>query len=269
MITSPDNSTGLTEEELSHTDKIIGIIVSPVKTFENIARYPPRGIDWIMPIIITILFAVISNFVIMNNPNIRYEVLQKQMAQLEKNFNSMVEKGQMSREQANEQTDKIKERIDASAGIGARVSQIVSTIFVVFITFFIISGVYFLFVRFVFGDDGSYQSAMVASGLPYYIGIIAILIMTITSLILERFVSGTSVAAFMGKDVATLTGFILRKLDVMIIWSLAVTGIGFAKMFRADSVNKYIAVMFAIWIAWGMITFFIASAVPMLSFLAM
>lgn len=268
-VLSTERAPEPVEEELSHSDKFIGMLSSPGKTFEQTAKFPPRVIDWLLPVLLTVLFAIISNFVVMSNPNIRYELIQKQLQQVEKNFNSMVEKGQLSRDQADEQIDKIRDRMDESNNIGARIIQVISTLFVIFISFFIVSGVYLIFSRFVLKGQGTYASAMVANGLPYYISIFSIVLMTILSLMLGRFVAGTSVAAIINYDTTTFMGFILKKLDILTIWALAVTGIGLAKMFKSAKTGKFLITVFAIWIVWGLITFAIAQAVPFLSFLSM
>jgi hypothetical protein len=257
------------EEELSHSDKFVGILSSPGETFAKMAKFPPRVIDWLLPVALTVVFAIISNFIIMSNPNIRTALIEKQIQKAEKNFNSMVEKGQLSREQADDQIDKIRDRMEDTGAIGARIIQVMSTTFVVFLSFFIVSLVYFIFAKIALKAEGIYAQAMVANGLPYYVSILSIIVMTILSLMLGRFIAGTSVAAIINYDSQTFLGFILKKLDILTIWALALTGIGLAKMFHSSNTGKYLVTIYSIWIVWGLITFAIAKAVPFLDFLSM
>jgi len=255
------------EEELSHTDKMTGIFTEPDTTFSQMAKFPPRTIDWLLPTILMIVFAILSNLLIMSNPIIKQDVMDKQIAQMEKSFQDAVEKGQMSQEQADQQLETMRDRMDQSGGAFMAL-QFVSTVFIIFITFFIVALVYFMIAKFALKGDGTYASAMVPVGMTYYIAIIQVIIMTILSLAFDRFFSGTSIAAFIDADKTTFTGWLLGKLDIFTIWALAVTSIGLARMFKSLSTKKYYFAVFGVWILWGLITYGIAKAVPFLSWMA-
>jgi hypothetical protein len=77
----------------------------------------------------------------------------------------------------------------------------------------------------------------------------------------------TGVAAFMDLERGSFVNFILGKVDVFSIWFYAVISIGFAKMFKSQSVGKYFILIFSLWIGSSIIFFFIGKAVPFLSFL--
>lgn len=266
----PEQASEADQEELSHSDKIAGVFTSPVQTYEQMSKFPPRVIDWLLPVSLMVVIAVLANIILMSNPDIRYEIKQKQMASIEKTFNEMVEKGQLTREMADEQIEKNRERMDEFSGGGTgTILQAISTIFAIFIMFFIVTGIYFLFSRFVLKGEGSYQSALAANGMSYYISIIGMILMVLASLFMRKFLVGTSVGAFLGTDKSTFAGMLMSRLDVIGIWGLAITSIGLAKMFHSKSMGKYFAVIFGIWIVWGFIAFGIAKAVPALSFLAM
>lgn len=94
------------EEELSHTDKMIGVITAPIETFENIAKYPPKTIDWFLPVVILCIVIALTQFLVMTNPEIALQAKQKQMEAIQKNFDEMVAKKQMTQQQADEQIAK-------------------------------------------------------------------------------------------------------------------------------------------------------------------
>ena len=250
--------------ELNHTDKLVGVFASPTETFEHTAKFPPKTSDWLIPIFALIIVVIISNFLMLSNPLIKQSVQEKQMAKIEKNFNKMVEKGQITQEQADEQINKVQDNLDKQTGTVGQILQIVGTFFGVFIFFFILAGIYFLFAKFAFKGDGTYQSAMVAYGLPTYIAIAATLVKLILALSMNKFMTDTSVASIIGSNSSTFTGFILGKLDIFSIWEYAVISIAFAKMFKSKSTGKYYAMVFGLWIGFGLLFFFIAKAVPML-----
>jgi hypothetical protein len=257
------------EEQLSHSDKLTGLFTEPGKTFAKMAKSDPKTIDWLLPVCIMILLAIISNIVLMSNPVIKADAMDKQMKQMEKNFSEMVAKGQLTQEQADEQLENMRERFAGGFGAGLIVIQAVSTIVVLFIIFFIVSLVYFILSKSILKGNGTFASAMVANGLPYYINIIQIIIVTIVSLLASKLYAGTSVATFMDMEKSTFIGWLLGKVDPLTIWSVSVTGIGLAKMFRADNTMKYIIAVLVIWLGWGLIAFLLAKAVPFLSFLNM
>lgn len=266
----PEQAPETDQEELSHSDKVVGIITNPVRTFEQMSKFPPRVTDWLMPLSLMIVIAILANIILMSNPDIRYEIRQKQIASIEKTFNEMVEKGQLTREMADEQIEKNRERMDEfGTGAAAAIFGAISTLFAVSIMFFIVTGIYFLFSRFVLKGEGTFQSALSANGMSYYIAIIGTVLMVLASLSTRKFLMGTSVGAFMNADKNTLAGMLMYKLDVIGIWGLAITSIGLARMFHSKAMGKYFAVVFGIWIIWSFITLGIAKAVPALSFLAM
>ena len=257
------------ETELSHSDKLTGVFTEPSKMFEKTALFPPRSKDWLIPVLVMIVVAIIANIVMMSNPVLKSSAVDKQMKIMEKNYDDAVAKGQMTREQADEQIDRIRERMEGGVNTGMIVLQAVSTIIILFIAFFIVSLVYLIVGKFILKGEGSYASAMVANGLPYYISVLSILVTTILSMLMDRMVVGLNVASLMDMEKTNFTGWLLGKVDPLMIWSLAVTGIGIAKMFKSRAVAKSLIVVYVIWLVWGLITFFIAKAVPFLSFLNM
>ena len=68
--------------ELNHSDKLVGVFTEPTKTFERMAKFPLKTVDWLLPLILLIIVAVLANFVVMSNPTIRYNVIEKNLAQV-------------------------------------------------------------------------------------------------------------------------------------------------------------------------------------------
>ncbi len=250
--------------EMSHTDKLAGVFTSPSETFAYTAKFPPKTSDWLIPIFGLIIIVIISNFLMLNNPEIKQALQEKQITKMEKNFDKMVENGTLTQEQADEQLNKIQDGMDKQMGGIGQIFQVVGTFFGVFIFFFILAGIYFLFAKFALHGDGTYQSAMVAYGLPTYIAIVATIVKLILALTMNQFMTDTSVASIMGSDTSTFTGFILGKLDIFSIWGYAVISIAFAKMFKSESTGKYYAMIFGLWIGFGILFFFLGKAIPML-----
>jgi hypothetical protein len=247
------DSEELNVEELSHSDKIAGIITEPAKTFETTAKFPPRTIDWILPIIILLLLSIVSQFILFSNPEISYQMQQKQREVTQK----MVESGKITQEQADKQARFM-------AGPAMAVIRSVSILIFGFVFFLIITGIYFLFCKFALKGDGNYVSALVANGLTAYVAIIQVILATVFSIVLGRMMQDVSVASLLGMEKTSLAGWFLSFLDVITIWSFSVLSIGLAKMFKSQTVGKYFILVFGLWIVWKLAVFGLGNAIPFL-----
>ncbi|MBM4171319.1 MAG: hypothetical protein FJ214_05555 [Ignavibacteria bacterium] len=251
------------ELEMSHTDKLVGIFSEPGNTFSKIATTGPKTSDWIFPLLVVIVVAILSNIIMMSNPVIKHSIMEKQMAQIEKNLDDAVKSGQMTETQKEQQMEAIRDQMDQ--GMAANlIFSIIGIVIFSFISFFVVSGVFFLFSKFVLKGSGSYKDAMSAYGLPMYIVVIQVIVMVILALVTDKFFSAVSLAEFMDSDKSTIAGFLLSKVDIFSIWFYAIIGIGFAKMFKSENTGKYFIMVYGVWIGFGLLMFFLAKALPFL-----
>ncbi len=254
------------EEELSHSDKMIGIFTEPAKTYESISKFPPRTIDWFLPVFLTFLIIAITQIVINSNKGLHSQIVDKQITRMQQSLDKAVKDGRITQEQANQQLNTIQDRLESFGGLQI-VFIFVGVLIGGFIVFFILAGIYYLFAKFVLKGDGNYNSALVASGMTFYIGILQVIVATILTFALVRLLPDTSLASFMDSERTSFAGFIFSKLDVFSIWIYIVLSIGLAKMFKSQSTGKYYAVVFGLWLIGGLLIFFIAKALPFLSFI--
>jgi len=253
--------------ELSHSDKMVGIFTEPKKTFEIISKFPLKTIDWFLPVLLLFLMVSITRILVFSNEEIFFQMKQEQIQKTQKIFDDLVAKGQMTREQAEQGIEDAKKRIDMGRGPVGYIIQTISILIIGFIFFFIVILVYFIFARFILKGEGTYKSAMISDGLPAYISILQIVIASILSLAFGRLMYDTSVSSFMGMSKSTLAGFLLSKVDPFSIWVYSVISIGFAKMFKSQSLVKYFIMVFGIWIIGTLLFWLLGKAVPFLSFL--
>ena len=253
------------EEELNHTDKIVGVITEPTNMFSQVSQFTAKTVDWIVPLLIFILFVSLSTIIMQTNPQIKHDMIEKQMEAIEKNIDEAVKSGRITQDQADSQMDAIRERI-AGGGIAIMIPQIVGIVIVVFIIFFAVSGYFFAVSKFGLKGNGSYKDGMVAYGLPLYIAVIQVIINLILAMLMNKMVTDTSIATLMDSDKTQLAGFLLSKVDPLSIWFYGVVGIGFAKMFKSDSIGKYVGMVIVSWLIFSIIFFYIGKAVPFLNF---
>lgn len=248
------------QSELSHSDKMIGIFTEPSNTFEAIARFPIRSIDWVLPVVIVFILVGLMRSLAMLNEEV---ALQTRQAQIEM-FDKMVAEGKMTQEQADQAIDGIEKQMEFMRGPVGWIINIVSTLIFGFIFFFIIAGIYFLFIKFLLKGEGSYQHVLVASGLTSYITMIQVLIGGILTFVLGKIFMDTSVANFIDLEKGSLVKFFVSKIDPISIWAYSVLAIGLAKLNRAQSNTPYFILVFTLWILGGLLFFFLGKAFPIL-----
>ncbi len=261
---NPEISSNEEEYELSHTDKLVGLFTEPGKTFSEMAKYPPKASDWAIPVIILIVLAILSNILMMSNPLIKQSIIEKQMEATEKVLQDQVDSGNMTQEQADAQLEGTRDFMENQMG-GFVIIQYVATLVFIFIHFFIVTLVFFLIAKFLLKGDGTYQSSMVAFGMPYYIGVIGIVVMVILAMLMNKLFDGVSVAAFLDSDKTTIGGFLLSKVDIFSIWFYSIVSIAYAKMFKSGSSGIYFAMIYGMWLGFSILIFYLAKAVPFLA----
>jgi hypothetical protein len=256
------------EEELSHSDKMIGIFTEPSSTFEKIAKFPVKTVDWLLPFLILLFVIAVTRILVMSNEEIYYEARQKQEEQIQKTFDEMVAKGQMTQEQADQQMEGARKRMEMGRGLVGWILQTVGIFIFGFVVFLFIVLLYFLFAKFAFKGNGGYTSALVANGLPAYIGIIQIVLAAILAMAFGRLINDVSIASLANMDKSTIVGWILGKIDPFSIWTYSIVSIGLARMFKSDSTTKYFILVFGIWILGSLLLWGIGKVVPFLGFLS-
>lgn len=249
-------------EELSFTDKLVGIFTEPTNTFAQTAKFPPKTTDWLLPFFLLLLTVVISQFVMNSIPEVRMKIREQTMEQMDKNLQKQIDDGLMTKEQAKEIREQTETRMDSMGGGVAMIIQSASILIIGFLFFFIICGIYFLCIKFLLRENANYSGVLVANGLAAYIGIIQIILATILTFILNEPFRDTSLASFMNSDKSTFSGVLFGKIDLFSIWSYIVLSIGMAKMSFAKDVKKFFMLVFGLWIGWSLFAFFVLKNVP-------
>ncbi|MDY0083717.1 MAG: YIP1 family protein, partial [Ignavibacteriaceae bacterium] len=244
----------------SHTDKIVGVISEPQNLFSKLVFFPTKATDWILPLLALIIVGIFSTFIYMSNPDIKYEMQQQQQKAMREQFDKMVESGQMTREQADEQLDKTMAMFSNNTMM--QLFSAIGIFVMMLLWFFVCTTIAFLVAKFALKGDGTYSHAMTAMGLPLYISVLQGIILVIAGLLMGKVLTGINPAVLLDMDVKTVPGFLLSRLDVFSIWFYAVIGIAFAKMFKSNDVKKYVITSLAVWLVFMSIIFGLSKAVP-------
>ena len=243
-------------EELSHTDKMVGVISEPSALFSKLALLKPKATDWLLPLVAMIIVSIIATFIYMSNPEIKLQMQEQQTKAMQEQFDKMVQGGQMTQEQADEQLEKTKAMMDNP--MFTYLFPSIGVVVMTLIWFFVFTTVAFLLAKYALKGNGNYAQAMSAFGLPLYVLVVQTIILIILGLLMGKIVSGLNPTAFLDIDIKTFGGFLLSRIDLFAIWFYVVLGIAFAKMFRSDNVKKYIGVAIVTWLVIMFIIFGLA-----------
>jgi hypothetical protein len=256
------NTSEQTQEtgELSHSDKMIGVFTEPARMFSITSKFSAKHKDWVIPVLIFFIVVALIRIIAMTNKEVYFEAKKQGINRIEK----MVEGGTMTREQGDEAINAIDQQLEFMNGPVGWVITIATTIIFGLIIIFIIVGIYYLFIKFLFKGEGTFTTALVATGLTTYISILQIILAGILTMTLGKMIMDTSLASLMGSDKTTLTGWLLAKIDPISIWAYIILAIGFAKMFKSESTSKYYALVFGLWLIGGFILFQLSQAIPFL-----
>jgi hypothetical protein len=254
-ISNTPNQENPDEPELSHSDKLVGVFSEPKVTFEKISGFPPRTMDWLLPICLLVVVAIVTLLLKMNDPEVKADFVKQRITETQKGFDKAVAEGKMSRADADKKISETEKFFEGSGAIIILISFIFGTLIIGFIAFFFMALVYYLLARFALKEKGTYVSVLVASGLVSYIGIIQLIVSTILAVFMGRMILDTSLASLLGADASTYTGWALGKIDPFTIWSLFIVSIGIGKLFKAESLNKFYYMVFGVWVIGSFLMF--------------
>lgn len=244
------------EHELSHTDKIIGVISSPGDTFSNISKFPLKTIDWLMPLFVYVILFIVAQIIMSSNPVIASDLKNKQ----DQAIQNMVDQKTITEEQA-EQSRKMQEFMRGP--IGMVISAITMLVFIS-IMFFIIAFIYHLALKIFLKVSEPYKVTLIPYGLIYYIFGIQIIVAALLAISFERLIYDTSLASFINTDRASILGWLTAKIDPITIWANIVLGIGLAKLYKSDNTTKFILLVFGVWLIGTLLLYYLATVFPFL-----
>lgn len=255
-LQSDQNSTeseGSFGQELSFLDKVTGIFTEPSNVFESIKKFEFKTVDWLIPTIVLILVAILSNSLIMSNPEIKVEAIAEQRAKMEEQFKDAVAEGRMSQEQADTQIEQAEKMMEG--GLGTIFRSIGAIVFI-FLFLFLVSLFYWLIWTKLLKGTGQYKGALTVYGMTYWIGIVEVILVVILSFVMVKLVQGVSIATFVDFEKASDLRYFMAKLNPFTIWGLYVAGIGLGKIFSVEK-NKSLLTIFIIWVVYVIIAKFI------------
>jgi hypothetical protein len=187
------------ESELSHTDKIIGLVTEPAAMFSRTAKFPIKTLDWLLPVLIVLIITVISSIAVMSVPDIKMEIRQKTQEQINKGLEIAAKKGATA-DQLARQKEMGDKQLDFIGTPAAYVVQTISILILGFIIFLIVASFYFLLFKLGFKNPITYLQTLFLYGIVQYIGTLSIIVNTLLSLVLKKAFLGVNLGLIMSPD---------------------------------------------------------------------
>lgn len=225
----------LLQEELSFTDKFMGVVTNPQSTFGSIAKFELKTTDWLLPIVILLAGAVLFTILKFVDPEVKNAMWEKQKAQTIE----QLKKENKSAAEIKQVEDMMETQKEMMSGPLGYVFTGLPIFIGGFIMFFIAAGIYLIFAKLFLQSPITYKGMMIAYALPSLVAIGGMVISTILTMLLSKMIADTSVASLMGYEKGPLKS-VLAILDPIKLWGCYLTGVGMAKISNSDDTNKYV-----------------------------
>jgi len=231
-ITDHPESQGLVEE-MGVVQRVIGIFTSPQKVFQYLSHKP----EFWVPIIITIIAAVVSSFLV-------YDIA---ISDTIANYEQM--------DIPDEQRDTIIDTIESRrTGAWRYASIFVFPIIGTFVVFALVALAYWFIGNVILGGKAKFKQVFSAFAYSYLIlAIVGTIVKVPLMLSNETIKVQTSLAAFMSEDASRTALYrFFDAFDVFTIWMLVVFAIGYAVIYRFSQVKAFMGV-FISWLLYVLV----------------
>jgi len=237
MATTPVPAPEAQAATISPFGRVIGVLFSPGKTFEDIARKP----GWIVPVLVTTVLSIISVVALNQRMNWRDYIVQ----QMEKNPRS----AQLSADQKQQQ---------AEVGVKFTVAIVYAAGVVVPVLFALVVGLVMMGAYNLLAGAGARFSAALA--IVAHAGLVGIVSTPLFLLVLFLKPPGTidpenplatNLAAFLPEESAKWLVALGKSFDVFTLWTLILIAIGFAAVNPKKLKGaKSFTIAFGVWAAY-------------------
>jgi hypothetical protein len=239
-ITAPEHEPEEEELEQSHTDKLVGLFTEPVETFKTLAKFAPKTVDWVVPLIIFSIVAVIAFGVQMSDSQVEYEFIEKQMPRVEESLQSAIDSGAITEEQADTQRGLARKMIV--------ISTYAAKFFIPWVMTLISALIYLFLAKYVNNGQGTYKSSLVALSLPAYILMLGAIATAILTLATGSFYQSVNLSELLSMDPDSFTGKLLLLVDAFMIWYFIIVSIAYTKIFGGKGFGSYAVIVFGFWL---------------------
>lgn len=217
--------------------RLLNVFAIPSDVFEEVKKTPFSTANWLVPALLLILIGCIGARLVYSQPSIQQQMREMQ----DKVMDKMVEKGRLTKEQADRQRE--------SGAVATSIGIYVGPVFSALVTPFWWGLLVWLLGTKLFKGDFEFMKAVEVVGLGNSIAILGSVVTTLLMVSLGSLGATPSPALLVKEyDPQKTSQALLQVPNVITIWVLAVRSIGLAKLSGARFMPAAIWV-FGIWIA--------------------
>lgn len=206
----------------------MNVFATPSDVFAEVIATPKSSGNWLAPALVSSLVGIIAAFVMFSQP----AIVQKTREQQEAVFEAKFEKGQMTRQQADQ----------AEAMLAKFMSPTLLTIFgsvggviVSFVRVFGWAFVLWLLAKIFLKTDLNFMKTAEITGLAGMIAVLGMIISMLLTINLGKMGATPSLALAVGDfDPKSKTHLLLGAVNVVNFWEMAVLGLGLARLARVS-----------------------------------
>jgi hypothetical protein len=220
--------------------RLLNVFATPGEVFNEVATRPPCTGNWLVPVMLSCVVAVVSVLVIFSQDTIRHQVQEQQARAIERKL----------RELPQEQRDQARAAIERFSSptvlkIGGSVSAVFSTFGWLFFTALVI----WLLGRFGFKGRFTFVQALETCGLASMVNLLGAVVATLLMVGMGNLYATPGPALFIRDfDPARKLHLVLAACNVFTFWYLATLAIGLAKLSRTSALRTF-PCLFLLWAA--------------------
>jgi hypothetical protein len=231
------------EPSMSLTDRFTDMFFSPGAVFDDVKLAPPKAVNWLLPLILSMVVSVVSAIVIFSQPAIMQQLLQQVHQKQAKAFQKAISEGKMTEQQAADLQDKTEKAMPMLFRIAAPIGAFFFSAF----KLFAVALVAWLVARFAFHSQISYMKAVEFTGLATVVSIVGALITTLLITSYGDMLATSGPALLVGhRDSLNKVHVTLARLDVFELWFVGLVAYGVARMSGVQWFKPALC-LYAIW----------------------
>ncbi len=220
--------------------RLFNIFATPGEVFEEMKASPVAFTNWLVPLAILCVAAIISTIAIFSQPAVVHQMREQQ----DKVFEQQIAKGKMSQQQA-DQIRAMAEKFSSPAFL--MISGIMARVIGYTVWLFMAAMGVWIFATYVFKAPCDYLKAVEITAMCCMIDVVGVVIVTL--LIIAKGsvqVSLTPVLFMTHFDPSNLNHALLSLLNVTTLWYLAVLSIGLQKLGNT-TYGRAAACVYGVW----------------------
>ncbi len=222
--------------------RVMNAFASPAEAFEGITTLQTKTSLWLVPMLISMLVAVVFAFVVSSSSTLKGQIIEVQKRAIEER----VAVGKMTQEQADRASQGMESMGMMFAVFGALYYVVILAAY-----YFLGTLILWLIGKFFLKASSDYSTFLAMYGTASWIAILGTIVSMLMTIGLDSIYArpNAGLAVFGNFDPMNTTHRLLSKIDLFSLWQTVVIGVGMSKLSNKP-MGAGIGVAFALLVAW-------------------